>query len=98
MKTWDQFVSEGISVTNDYGEHLETSKNSIVFPNGRLASICTKEHWPEQESKYSIAVCDYYGYFDWEVLKPFGANKHGTVECDTEEEVCNALTVISLLK
>ena len=55
MKTWDEFVAEGIpEIVNDYGEHRKTSRNSIVFSNGWVASIVTS---PDGEAKYSVATC-----------------------------------------
>lgn len=98
MKTWDNFVAEGIpEVINDYGEHRKTSRGSIVFPNGWVASIASKKDHPNMNSKYSVATCDYNGYFDWNVLKPFGED-NGTIHCETEEEVANAIFIISQLR
>jgi len=95
MKTWDEFVAEGIpEIVNDYGEHRKTSRNSIVFSNGWVASIVNPG---DGSAKYSVAVCDYNGYFNWNILKPFGATKNGVILCNDEQEVCKALSVIEML-
>lgn len=88
------FINKGITIVNSMGEKRITSKNSIVFPNGWVASIVKPT---SRKAKYSVAVCDYDGYFNWDVLKPFGEDD-GVILCNSEEEVCKALTVIELLK
>lgn len=107
MKISD-FVARGLNgVKNDMGETRNTrmgdSKRgtSIVFPNGWVASIIdeTKNPYPNQSKRFSIAVCDYNGYFDWKVLIPFGANNdggegYGCFRTDSEDEVCRILTII----
>lgn len=101
MKISD-FVARGLNnVINDMGEIRNTTNSSIVFPNGWVASILDKNIKPylKQTERYSIAVCNYDGYFDWDILIPFGAVKEhregrGCVETDDEAEVCRILTVI----
>lgn len=90
MKIQD-FISKGISVVNDMGELRKTSDHSIVFPNGWVGSIVGLDEG------YSVATCDYEGYFNWDILKPYGASEKGTIICKTENEVCNALAVIEAL-
>ena len=90
MKIQD-FVDKGITVRNDMGEIRRTRDSSIVFPNGWVASIIKKD------KEYSVAVCDYNGYFDWNVLKSFGES-NGTIICNTEDKVCKALTIIENLE
>jgi len=95
MKTWDEFVAEGVpEVVNDYGERRKTSKTSIIFPNGWVASIV---EMTDYSAKYSVAVCDYNGYFDWDALRSFGTEE-GTVLCNSEEEVASAIFIVSQLK
>jgi len=88
------FVKKGITVVNDMGELKEVRNDlrytSIPFPNGWAASVI---HEPEG---YSVATCDYNGYFNWNILKPFGAEE-GKFQCETEEEVCKALAIIESL-
>lgn len=78
----------GIECTNDMGEHRTSSINSIAFPNGYVASIVYKE----DKKKYSVAVCDWNGYFDWDILKKYCGN--GSFLCDTEDEIISACEVI----
>lgn len=85
-------------VVNDYGEHRQTRERSIVFPNGWVASIVENngvdtykpngEHIKEIKSdkNYSVAMCDYNGYFDWDILNKYGAID-GCIYCDTELEL-----------
>ena len=87
------FVAKGLTVVNDMGETRKTTKSSIVFPNGWVGSIVTPG---DGKANYSVAVCDYNGYFNWNVLKPFGT-KNGVILCNTEEEVCRALSIIEML-
>ena len=88
------FVAKGLTIVNDMGETKKTKKSSIVFPNGWIASIVTPED--DGTAKYSVAVCDYNGYFNWNVLKPFGTTE-GVILCNSEEEVCKALSIIEML-
>jgi len=96
----EDFVKHGISVTNSMNEYRTTTDSSIVFTNGWCASIIdkTKNTWANQKLRYSVAACNWDGYFDWNILQQFGANKDGTYECDTEEEVCELLEKIKNLK
>lgn len=84
------------SVVNDYGEIRTTKENSIVFRNGWVASIVKNTKHHEKNKKYSVAMCDYNGHFDWDILNEYGAD-NGCFYCDTEEEICKALTVIERL-
>ncbi|HBY19821.1 MAG TPA: hypothetical protein DEG71_02245 [Clostridiales bacterium] len=92
--TIQDFINKGITVKNSMGEIRHTSDSSIVFPNGWVASIVKPL---DNKAKYSVAICDYNGYFNWNILKPFGES-NGTILCNTEEEVCKALMIIEALK
>jgi len=72
----------------------------IVFPNGWVASILdsTKHEMMGANTRYSVAVCDYNGYFNWDVLIPFGAKNNGIFDTDSEDEVCRVLTVIECMR
>ena len=95
-------------VVNDYGEHRQTRERSIVFPNGWVASIVKNngvdvwhpngEHTKEFKSdkKYSVAMCDYNGCFDWEILDQYGAIE-GCIYCDDELEILSACETIRRL-
>lgn len=95
-------------VVNDYGEHRHTSDRSIVFLNGWVASIVENngadiykpngEHIKEFKSNknYSVAMCDYNGYFDWDILNQFGAID-GCFYCDDELEILVACETIRRL-
>ena len=95
-------------VLNDYGEHRQTRERSIVFPNGWVVSIVENngidtykpngEHIKEFRSnkKYSVAMCDYNGYFDWDILNKYGAID-GCIYCDDELEILVACETIRRL-
>jgi len=92
MKNWNNFVEEGLQgVVNDYGEIRNTRKNSIVFPNGYVCSIL------EVPEGYSVAVCDWEGYFDWDIFDDAELDNHGGVGCETEKELCECLTFVEAL-
>ena len=95
-------------VINDMGEHRKTRERSIVFPNGWVASIVCYNgtdvfssngtHIKEFKSnkKYSVAMCDYNGYFDWEILNQYGADE-GCIYCNTELDIIIACETIRRL-
>jgi len=93
MKIQD-YVNKGLNgIVNQMGEIRNTEQSqygySIVFPNGYVASIINKEFY------YSIAVCDYEGYFNCKILDKFNeSDEGGAVYCYTEDEVCNVLEFI----
>ena len=92
MKTIKDYVAEGVPyVINSMRERRITRDGSIIFPNGWVASIVRPTENPE---KYSVAICDYDGYFDWEILRKHFDTKDGAVICDTEESVCKVLECI----
>ena len=74
MKMLEEYAQKfGIpEIINDYGEHRKTKENSIVFPNGWVASIVPST---KIKGKYSVAMCDYDGYFDWSILNKYGATE-----------------------
>lgn len=94
--TIQDFINKGVTVINDMGElrkvRNESGYISIPFSNGWVASIS------KEKSNFSVATCDYNGYFDWHILEPFGAAYDGTINCKTEEEVCKVLSAIESLK
>lgn len=94
-------------VTNDYGECNMTSETNIIFPNGWVASIVRNNgvsvhsHGEchtvfKSNKKYSVAMCDYNGYFDWSILNQFGAID-GCLYCDKEDETIAACEIIRKL-
>lgn len=96
-------------VINDMEETRYTRPTSIVFPNGWVASIVensgvtvfhpngtnTEEFKPNK--KWSVAMCDYNGYFDWSILNQYGATE-GCLYCDTELEIIVACETIRRLE
>lgn len=93
-----EFIQRAVpEVVNDYGETRKTRENSIIFPNGWVASIVENTQHPEKNAKYSVAMCDYNGYFDWSILNQYGAD-NGCFYCDNEDEICKALTIIEGLR
>lgn len=94
----EEYIKRAVpKVINDYGETRETTQNSIVFPNGWVASIVENAQYPEKNAKYSVAMCDYNGYFDWEILNQYGADR-GCFYCNTEDEICKVLSIIENLE
>lgn len=90
----EEFIKRAVfKVINDYGKVRETRENSIIFANGWVASIIKNTDRPEKNAKYSVAMCDYNGYFNWDILNQYGADE-GCFYCNTEDEICNALAVI----
>lgn len=89
--TIQDFVKKGVRVINDMGELRVPRASSIPFSNGWVASIV------KVEDRFSVAVCDYNGYFNWSILNDFGANDKGKFSCENEDEVCKALSVIESL-
>ena len=95
-------------VINDYGEHRHTRERSIVLPNRWVASIVENDgvdvyhpdgkHTKEYKSnkKYSVAICDYNGFFNWTILNQYGAID-GCLYCDDELEIIVACETIRRL-
>ncbi len=91
-------------VINSMGEHRRTTEKSIVFPNGWVASIAENNgvkvfsvsgYRTEYKSnkKYSVAMCDYNGYFAHSILNQYGATD-GCIYCDDELEIIIACETI----
>ena len=81
-------------VINDCGEYRLTREDSIVFPNGWVSSIVLSKH--PKKGKYSVAMCDWNGYFDWSILNDYGAD-NGELFCNTELEIIIACETIRRL-
>lgn len=99
MKQLEEYAKEfGVpEIVNDYGERIKTlHKSRIIFPNGWCASIVNKSKYLE-EPLYSVALCDYNGYFDWSTLVKFGSKPNGGFLCKTEDEIIKACEVIRKL-
>lgn len=83
------------SVVNDYGEIRQTYVDGgfgrIIFPNGWCASIIQKNN-----GVYSVAPCDYNGWFDWDVLNEYGGHA-GCFYCHTEKGAIDACEIIRSL-
>ena len=86
------------NVRNDMGEILHSSDRSIVFPNGYVASIVpnrgvnvykdkTSTIEFKSNKKYSVAACDWDGYFNWKILNQFDDAIDGCIYCDNELEI-----------
>lgn len=89
------FVEKGVTFRDSYGHLVETSDRAINFQNGWRATIC---RYPNKEGyEFSLGICDVDGYFDWNILKQFGANEKGVLFCLNEEEVCKHLDEIKNL-
>lgn len=81
-------------VINEYGEVRRSNDHSLVFSNGYVASIV---HPQDNSAKYSVAICDYAGYFWWNTLNQFPRNVYGAILCDTEDEVADVVEYIAAL-
>ena len=53
--------------------------------------------WMTENKNYSVAMCDYNGYFDWDILNQFGAID-GCIYCDDELEILIACETIRRLQ
>lgn len=73
-------------IVNYNGETKHTSENYIIFKNGWIATIVENRNHPEINGKYTVAMCDYCGYFDWRILNQYGAID-GCLFCNTELEI-----------
>ena len=80
-----------ITCTNSRNETRIPSNNIMPFSNGYVASIHPTE---EYEENFTVAVCDWDGYFDWEILKEHGANDKGLILCNDELEIIVACETI----
>lgn len=95
-------------IINDYGESRKTNETSIIFKNGWVASIVknnevdiwhidgTNKKTFRSNKKYSVAICDYNGFFNWEILNNYGAIE-GCIYCDTELDLLVACEIIRRL-
>lgn len=84
-------------VINNMGERRRTREHSIVFPNGWVASIVNNNGHPEKNAKWSVAMCDYDGYFNWNIADEHGAD-NGCFYCNTELEILIACETIRRLE
>lgn len=92
--TREDFIKRAVpKIKDDYGEVKNTTEERIIFPNGRIAYIVNNLSNPEKNAKKTVAVCDYNGFFDWEILNKYGADG-GCFYCNTEDEICHALSII----
>lgn len=80
-------------VVNDYGETRFSSNGNIIFDNWKCASIACNMSHPEKNAMYSVAACDWNGWFDWDLLNQYGA-VNGCFYCNTEDEIISACEVI----
>lgn len=77
---------------DDFGNYVYTTSNHIVFPNFYCASIIKK--WEEGGNiVYSVAMCDWNGYFDWNLLNEYGATD-GRFICQDENDIIKACEII----
>lgn len=84
-------------VIDAFNEYVQTNKHHIVFPNGWIASIVPNLSHKEIDAKYSVAMCNYEGFFDWEILNQFGATE-GCFYCNTDLEILIACETIRRLR
>ena len=94
MSNLNAYINKyGIShVENDYGEYVYTTSGHVMFPNFYCASIITKTD-EDGNVSYSVAMCDWNGYFDWCIMDEYGA-KNGCFTCNDENDVIEACEII----
>ena len=85
------------NVFNNVGGIRHSTERSIVFPNGWVASIVENTSNPDKKAMYSVAMCDWDGYFDWAILNKYGADS-GCFYCNTELEILIACETIRRLE
>ena len=83
-------------VIDDMGKIRESRIDFIIFPNGWAASIVENVRKSMKE-KYSVAMCDHNGHFDWSILDKYGAY-HGNFFCNTDLEIIVACETIRRLQ
>ena len=95
MSNLDEYINKyGLGrVEDDYGNYVYTTSNHIVFPNFACASIITKKDDEGNIDCYSVAMCDWNGYFDWNIMNEYGAND-GCFYCKDENDVIEACEII----
>ena len=95
MKNLNAYINKyGLeSVTNDYDEIVYGTSSHIIFPNFCCASIIAKKDDDGEIMCYSVALCDWNGYFDWTVMNEYGATD-GTFRCYSEDDVIEACEII----
>lgn len=76
---------------------LSNGEGRIIFPNGWYAHIAINTFRPEKNAKYSVALSDYNGWFNWDKLNKYGADD-GRFYCNTEDEIIRACEIIRKLK
>lgn len=80
-------------VEDDYGNVVYATSSHIIFPNFCCSSILAKKNDDGEITHYSVAMCDWNGYFDWDIMNEYGATD-GTFKCYTEDDVIEACEII----
>lgn len=80
-------------VEDDYGDVVYATSSHVIFPNFFCASIIAKKNDDGEITHYSVAMCDWNGYFDWDIMNEYGATD-GTFKCYTEDDVIEACEII----
>ncbi|MDD3123566.1 MAG: hypothetical protein PHC62_08670 [Candidatus Izemoplasmatales bacterium] len=104
METIKELAQKGVPqiVNTMYEVHKthyyeENNTASIILNNGYIVSIIHPMD-SEDPNLWSVAVSDYDGYFDWDILKPFfrtrSDKESGCVNCHSEEDVCKLVYAI----
>lgn len=95
MGKLSDYVSTSITILNDMDEviggFLSPEYARVVFPNGWYGGVAIRT-----DGTYNVALKDYNTYMDFSRLVPFGKD-NGTVDCKSEEEVCEVLDIIKRL-
>ena len=83
-------------IVNDFGETRRTNEHRIIFDNGLFVSIVRNLSHPEKNADWSVAMCDYNGFFNWDIINMYGADD-GCFYCNTELEILIACETIRRL-
>ena len=105
MKFLNEYIAKFAlrEVINSMDERRVTDKESIIFPNGYVASICYNSkniNAKKDDTSCTVATCDYDGYFNWDILNQFGNDQYvssGIFHCKTELDLLIALESIRRL-
>lgn len=83
------------SIVDGCGAYIQTNEQRIIFSNGWIACI-SKNIGNLSNKKYSVAMCDYDGCFNWSILNQHGGID-GCIYCDDELEIIIACETIRML-
>ena len=99
MKKLEKVMKEDCvkEITNDMNEIMPSfimdDSARLIFKNGLYLHIVGKE------DKYSLAIADYDGFFNWEMLNVFHLSHNvseGCILTDDEDEIVSIIKAIEV--